>query len=188
VGTATLAFSDVDHGTFAYTVDTGNPKAAVAQSKSIVRQEFGPVPPACGAESRISQAATNYTDLWWNAPASSEPGWGISLAHQGDTIFATWFTYDGAGNPWWLAVAANRIAPESTPEISSRPPGPRSTPCRSIRRAWSRPRSARRTFTFADGNNAEFAYTVNGTAQSKGDHAAGVRRARHQLRVSGSEC
>ena len=36
----------------------------------------------------------NYTGLWWAAPTGSESGWGIYLAHQGDTIFATWFTYD----------------------------------------------------------------------------------------------
>ena len=31
----------------------------------------------------------NYTGLWWASPAGSESGWGISLAHQGDVIFAT---------------------------------------------------------------------------------------------------
>jgi len=167
VGTATLAFSDVDHGTFAYTVDTGNPKAAVAQSKSIVRQEFGPVP-ACvwSGESNLA-AATNYTDLWWNAPASSEPGWGISLAHQGDTIFATWFTYDGAGNPWWLAVAANRIAPGiyAGDLFTAAGPAFNAVPFDSSSVVETTVGTA--TFTFADGNNAEFAYTVNGTAQSK---------------------
>ena len=33
-------------------------------------------------------AATNFQDMWWNAPAGSEPGWGINFAHQGETIFA----------------------------------------------------------------------------------------------------
>src|SRR5262249_38339741 len=50
----------------------------------------------------------NYQGLWWNAPAASESGWGINFAHQGNTIFATWFTYDLAGNPWWLAVEAKK--------------------------------------------------------------------------------
>ena len=46
----------------------------------------------------ISMAAVpNYQGLWYNAPAESESGWGINLAHQGDVIFATWFTYDAAG-------------------------------------------------------------------------------------------
>jgi hypothetical protein len=39
-------------------------------------------------------APANYQGIWWNA---SESGWGINLAHQGDTVFASWFTYDTAG-------------------------------------------------------------------------------------------
>ena len=55
-------------------------------------------------------AALNYGGLWWNAPAESESGWGINFAHQGDVIFATWFTYDTTGKAWWLAMQANRTA------------------------------------------------------------------------------
>lgn len=35
------------------------------------------------------------------APAGAESGWGVNFTHQGDTIFATWFTYDD-GTPLWL--------------------------------------------------------------------------------------
>ena len=49
----------------------------------------------------------NYTGLWWASPAGSESGWGISFAHQGDVIFATWFTYDVDGTPMWLSGAAH---------------------------------------------------------------------------------
>ena len=54
--------------------------------------------------------STSYQGLWWNWPAESEAGWGINLAHQGDTIFATWFTYDTVGEGWWLSMTANKIA------------------------------------------------------------------------------
>src|SRR5262249_40359129 len=37
--------------------------------------------------------AANYQGLWWSSPANSESGWGVNLAHQGDIIFASWFTY-----------------------------------------------------------------------------------------------
>ncbi len=47
---------------------------------------------------------TNYTGLWWAAPAGSEPGWGINFSHQGDTIFGTWFTYDANGKPLWMPI------------------------------------------------------------------------------------
>ncbi len=50
----------------------------------------------------------NYEGLWWASPAGSESGWGINFAHQGDVIFATWFTYDANGKAWWLAMTANR--------------------------------------------------------------------------------
>ena len=56
-------------------------------------------------------AGSNYQGLWWKAPAGSESGWGINFAHQGDTIFATWFTYDANGKPLWLAVSAALTVP-----------------------------------------------------------------------------
>ena len=52
----------------------------------------------------------NYQGLWWNSPAGSESGWGINLTHQGDRIFATWFTYDTTGKEWWLAMSAPSTA------------------------------------------------------------------------------
>src|SRR5436190_12858246 len=58
-----------------------------------------------------SVAQINYQGLWWNAPAGSESGWGINIAHQGDVIFATWFTYDGTGKAWWLSMTAQKTAP-----------------------------------------------------------------------------
>jgi len=45
----------------------------------------------------------NLTALWWD-PAES--GWGVNVNHQGDTIFATLFTYAADGEPLWL-VASN---------------------------------------------------------------------------------
>lgn len=47
-------------------------------------------------------AATNYTDLWWNA---AESGWGLNVNHQGSTVFATLFTYDANGTPMWLVLS-----------------------------------------------------------------------------------
>jgi len=55
-------------------------------------------------------ASPNYEGLWYKAPAESEAGWGINFAHQGDVIFATWFTYDVNGKAWWLTMQANKTA------------------------------------------------------------------------------
>ena len=46
----------------------------------------------------------SYQGLWWKSPAGMESGWGINLTHQGDVLFATWFTYDRNGNGQWLVM------------------------------------------------------------------------------------
>lgn len=51
---------------------------------------------------RSDNVDTNYTDLWWN-PAES--GWGVNVNHQGNTLFATLFTYDIDGSPMWLVMS-----------------------------------------------------------------------------------
>jgi hypothetical protein len=55
-------------------------------------------------------AGDNYEGLWWAYPPGSESGWGINFAHQGDVIFATWFTYDANGKAWWLVMTAPKTA------------------------------------------------------------------------------
>ncbi|TMG87516.1 MAG: hypothetical protein E6H78_01000, partial [Betaproteobacteria bacterium] len=60
---------------------------------------FGSVSPATNVQV-IAAGPANYEGLWWKSPAESESGWGINFAHQGDTIFATWFTYDLTGKAW----------------------------------------------------------------------------------------
>ena len=76
--------------------------------------------------------AANYQGLWWNSPAGSESGWGINVTHQGDTIFVTWFTYDAAGNAWWLAMAAEKTSTNTYSGPLYQRMDQRSTPCRSI--------------------------------------------------------
>jgi hypothetical protein len=51
---------------------------------------------------RADAVDANYTDLWWNA---SESGWGVNINHQGNTVFATLFTYDESGTPMWLVMS-----------------------------------------------------------------------------------
>ena len=160
VGNGTLTFSDANDGTFAYTVN------GVAQNKAITRQIFGTLP-SCATATGSLAAATNYEDLWWAAPASSESGWGINLTHQGDTIFATWFTYDVDHSPMWLVVTAPKTAPGVYSGTLYRTTGPAFnavpfTPANVVPTAVGNA-----TLTFSDGNNATFAYTVNGVAQNK---------------------
>jgi hypothetical protein len=51
-------------------------------------------------------AQGNLQGLWWAAPAASESGWGLHIAHQGNTVFVTWLTYDEQGDPTWFVMPA----------------------------------------------------------------------------------
>ena len=45
------------------------------------------------------------SDLWWNP---SESGWGLNLAQQDDTVFATMFVYGPDGRPHWFSASSMR--------------------------------------------------------------------------------
>ena len=160
VGSATLTFSDNDNGTFSYTVN------GISQIKPITREIFGPMP-ACTFGQSDATTATNYQDLWWAAPAGVESGWGVNFTQQGDTIFATWFTYDTDGAPLWLSVTAQRSAPGVYTGTLFRTTGPafNALPFDPSRVTATPVGTA--TLTFANGNAASFAYTVNGISQVK---------------------
>ena len=98
VGSATFAFSDANNGTFTYTVN------GATQSKPITRQIFSTPVPTC-VEGQTLAASSNYSDLWWRAPAGTESGWGVNVTQQGDIVFATWFTYDANGKGLWLVMS-----------------------------------------------------------------------------------
>ena len=175
VGTGTLTFTDVNSGIFSYTVK------GISQSKAITREIFGPLP-SCIFGAQLDPAlAVNYQDLWWNAPGGSESGWGISLAHQGDTIFAAWFTYDHDRSPMWLVATAKRTITGSYSGTLYRTTGPpfNSAPFNPAAVVGTPVGNA--TFTFADGDSGTFAYTVNGVSQVKSI-------TREILRASGTVC
>jgi hypothetical protein len=154
VGTGTLTFTDPDNGSFAYTVN------GVSQVKPITRQVFGPLPTCVfGAQANLA-LATNFQDLWYAAPAESEAGWGVNFTHQGDTIFATWFTYDTDGAPLWLSVTANRTAPGAFTGTLFRTTGPAFNAVPFLPANVVLTPVGTLTLTFAHGNSASFAYTV----------------------------
>jgi hypothetical protein len=161
VGTGTLRFADDGTAEFAYTV-SGN-----AQTKTLTRQVFGPLPTCTFGLQRDLRLAYNYQDLWWGAPAGIEAGWGLSLAHQGDIVFATWFTYDRDNAPQWLSATmprtgdgkyAGALYRTTGPAFDAVPFDPRNVVATPVGTA---------NLVFADGNNATFGYTVEGVTQSK---------------------
>src|SRR5437763_17117827 len=110
--------------------------------------------------------APNYTGLFWNAPANSESGWGINFAHQGDQIFATWFTYDIAGKAWWLSMLATRTAPTSNvyTGLIYTTSGP---PFNNFVGADTASAVGSGTLTFSNVDNGSFGYTVNAVSRTK---------------------
>ena len=119
------------------------------------------------ASSGASVAAARIEGLWWKAPASSESGWGLNIAQQGGTIFATWFTYDASGRAWWLSMTATGIGPNAYagtlyatrgPPFSASPFDPARVQATSAGTA---------TLTFSDDDTGLFTFTIGGLTRSK---------------------
>jgi len=157
VGSITLTFANASNGTFAYTVN------GVAQAKAIVRQVYDAAVATCTAGG--AAGAANYQDLWWVA---SESGWGVNITHQGNILFATWFTYDAAGRGMWLVmpdgrmsatgVYSGRLYRTTGPAFNSVPFTPATVGVTDVGLG---------TFTFSGSGAGTFAYTVNGITQAK---------------------
>lgn len=69
-------------------------------------------PNGYGVQATFTNATKNYTALWWGGEAES--GWGMNINHQSNTMFATMFNYENAGqgnlNPgMWLVATLNRV-------------------------------------------------------------------------------
>ena len=157
VGTGTLTFTDANNGSFNYTVN------GTTQTKAITRFDLGTGPqPTCAYSAATPNftAATNYQDLWWVANGA-ESGWGVNFAHQGNDVFATWYTYDVDGSPLWLSVLAVQVG---TSNVYSgklyRSSGPRYDGYDTTK--WVPLEVGSATLTFADGNHAKFDYTTSG--------------------------
>jgi len=153
VGSGTLEFSDADHGTFSYQVNN------VIQARPIARLVFGSLPTCVFDGPKNPVVSTNYQGNWWEA-SGLESGWGIYFTHQGDNIFASWFTYDVDGSPMWLSATAAKTSNgvyygeviRTTGAPFNTLPFPSAEVTRSTIGALS--------LTFVNGNNASFAYSV----------------------------
>ena len=99
VGTMRLAFSSATTGTLTYTYN------GATVTKSISRYVFAKAV-SCKWSAFDRSWATNYQDLWFDP---DEPGWGLNLAHEGDTIFGALFTYDASGKPLWLVMSGSSM-------------------------------------------------------------------------------
>ena len=162
VGNATVSFnSDGNTGRLAATVN------GVSIDKPITRQVFAAPAPTCAANGTAG-SLPNYSDLWWASPAASESGWGVNIAHQGDVLFVTWFTYGPDGRAMWLVGSnvtrtgngtySGALQKTNGPAYNASPWNPSQV---------SRTNAGTVTFTFSDANNGVMSYDVAGVRQSK---------------------
>jgi len=182
----------IEHGTYSWNPATGGITASAAMPPYIdTNGQWGLSDPKGAAQVRISGdlltltysdgrgssafaragaaagAAINYQGLWWNAPAGSESGWGINLAHQGDVIFATWFTYDGSGKAWWLSMTANKTGSGVYAGDLYRTHGPSFNAVPFNPADVTATKVGTGTLTFSGVSDGTFAYVVAGTTQTK---------------------
>jgi hypothetical protein len=154
-GSLSLTFTDASNGTMSYTV------GSVSQSKAITRQVFDAAPTCTAGGTPASPP--NFSDLWYRAPAESEPGWGLNVTQQGNILFISWFTYDLAGRGMWVVgprmvrTTGNTFAGDlfrtTGPAFSAQPWNPALVAPIPYGNA---------TLTFADANSGTFSYNVTG--------------------------
>jgi hypothetical protein len=161
VGMASFTFTDANNGTFSYAV------GSVMQSKAITRQIYSSPVATCVAGGTAGPTPS-YQDLWWRSPAGSESGWGVNITHQGDILFATWFTYAAGGRGMWLVMSNGmRTAAGTYTGALYRTTGPAFSVAQwNVSEVKVTPVGTA-TFTFADGANGTFAYTLDGVSQTK---------------------
>jgi len=162
VGHLDVSFTDPDSGIMNYTVN------GVTATKNLARYTYVANPPKCTLGGDPG-ATPNYQDLWW-VPNAVESGWGVNLTHQGDVIFATWFTYGAGGKGLWI-VGSNMSKTDngvySGVLQTTTGPNPFSNTVPFDPLKVTRTTVGDATFTFSDVNNGTFRYTVNGITQTK---------------------
>jgi hypothetical protein len=113
-------------------------------------------------------APLSFQGLWWRAPAGSESGWGLAIAHEGDVVFGAWFTYDADNRPLWLvAPEARRTSGNSFAGRLYRTTGPAFGAVPWLPASVTVIEAGNATFAFSDADNGTFTYTVGMTTQSK---------------------
>ena len=150
VGSFDATFHDSEHATLTFNV------GSAARTVELQRQVF---------RSRSVALDYDFTDLYYN---SAEPGWGLTVSHQGPTMFLTWYVYDDAGRPVWYAVSNCAVNPEgSTCEgalhrVTGPPLGGPFDPSR-----VQAVQVGQASFAFLSPDLAAFSWTIGGVQGSK---------------------
>jgi lysyl endopeptidase len=171
VGNMRFDFSGPNNGTLTYDVAGGGTGGTgTTITKAITRQTFG-TQPVCVMSGADRSFISNYQDLWWNP---NESGWGINFTHQGDTIFATLFTYEpGAGalnKSLWLTATMPKLAGQQTFQgdlIRATGSAFNAVPFTPLNPAINATRVGNMRVQFTNGNAGQLTYDVNGQSVTK---------------------
>jgi hypothetical protein len=157
-GTASFFVDSADYMIFWPKTDTWNAQLPLG------RQLFSTPQPQCDSDVTPGPLPI-YQDLWWNP---GESGWGLNIAHQGNILFITWFTYDTDGKATWFvgsdiektgnATYSGTLYKTFGPPMTASPWDPSKVTRMPVGSA---------TLTFRDDDNGTFAYTVSGVSGSK---------------------
>ena len=160
VGTMSVVFESTTTATLTYSWN------GTTVAKVIEPQVFGSRSATCQPAQASRDALTNYQDLWWN-PAES--GWGVNVAQQDDTLFATLFDYDASGqSKWWVMSGGIRQVDRSYLGDLYQTTGPafNAQPFTPITSA-NLTKVGTMRFNFSDGSHGTLSYSVNGVTVSK---------------------
>ncbi len=158
VGTMSVTFSGADSATLSYSFNGSG------VTKTIRKFVFGSRAANCVATTGSRTSLTNYQDLWWT---STEPGWGVNIAHQDNTLFATLYTYDSGGRDMWLVMSeGQRQSDGSYLGLLYRTTGPAFNAVPFAPDASAASVGTMR-FTFTSGTAGVMSYTVNGAPVTK---------------------
>ena len=159
VGSASVSLAADGKLDFGYTLNN------ITQAKRLEKLAFVANPPTCGFTTGSRVGATNYTDVWWNA---AESGWGLSMIHQGDSIFIAWYTYGSNNKPQWITGLASRQSNGSyTGTLSRAVSGTPFSQINGPATVFPLPTVGNFQLTFSNGENVSFNYTVDGITQTK---------------------
>lgn len=156
VGTMTIAFNGADAATLTYTFN------GTSVTKQISRQRFGPAP-TCVFNTGPRTGATNVQDLWYNP---SESGWGVNFTQQGNTVFATLFTYGADNRDMWLVASGLARQPDDSftgPLYRVSGPAFNAQPWSAV----SVVQVGTMTLRQSTGQNGTLSYTVDGVSVTK---------------------
>ncbi len=118
----------------------------------------------------------NYSDLWWN---QDEPGWGVNISQQADTLFATFFVYGTGGQAVWYSVTLTYQSTSANGVVTyggalyQTSGSPQGTPYDPALLRYRQVGDA--TIEFGDDAHGLLRYTADGVARRAVDRAADLR-------------